>query len=75
MLTTLRLRIFDRAEDIGSMLKAGVNVCQGKRVREVLGPLVAEFVRNFGREDTTPIQRGSSASRLGRVQAVKFSRH
>ena len=71
----LRLRTIHRAENIGSVFKAGVNVYQRQRVNEVLGPLVAEFVRNFGREDATPIQRGSNASRLGRVQAVKFIRH
>jgi hypothetical protein len=63
VLTTLRLRIFHRAENIGSVLKAGVNVFQRQRVNDVLGPLFAEFVRNFGREDATPIQRGSNASR------------
>ena len=34
-----------------------------------------EFVRNFSREGSTPIQRGSNASLLGRVQAVKLIRH
>ncbi len=50
------------AEDIGSAL-------------EVFGPLVTKFVRNFGREGTTPIQRGSNASLLGRVQVVEPIRH
>src|SRR6516164_5991908 len=68
-------RALHRAEDIGSALQGGVNVCQRQLVKEVLGPLVAEFVRNFGREDATPIQRGSNASLLGRVQAVKLIRH
>ena len=44
-------------------------------VNEVFGPLVTKFVRNFGREGATPIQRGSNASLLGRVQAVEPSRH
>src|SRR6516164_4262254 len=68
-------RALHRAEDIGSALQGGVNVCQRQLVKEVLGPLVTEFIRNFGREDATPIQRGSNASLLGRVQAVKLIRH
>jgi hypothetical protein len=52
-----------------------VNVCQRQPVDEVFGPLVTKFVRNFGREGATPIQRGSNASLLGRVQAVKLMRH
>jgi hypothetical protein len=70
-----RLRALHRAEDIGSALKRGVNVCQRHLVNEVLGPLVTEFVRNFGREGATPIQHGPNASLLGRVQAVKLIRH
>src|SRR6516162_4267278 len=68
-------RALHRAEDIGSALKGGVNVCQRQLVNEVLGPLVAEFVCNFGREGATPIQHGSNASLLGRVQAVELIRH
>src|SRR6516165_7036581 len=68
-------RALHRAEDIGSALKGGVNVCQRQLVKEVLGPLVTEFVCNFGREGATPIQRGCNASLLGRVQAVKLIRH
>src|SRR5262245_22226212 len=41
--------------DPGSVLKGGVNVCQRQLVNEVLGPLVTEFVPNFGREGATPI--------------------
>jgi hypothetical protein len=52
-----------------------VNVCQRQPVNEVFGPLVTKFVRNFGREGATPIQRGSNASLLGRVRAVKLMRH
>jgi len=63
------------AEDIGSALKASVDVCQRQLVNEVFGPLVTKFVSNFGREDATPIQRGSNASLLGRVQGVKLIRH
>src|SRR5215470_19179134 len=70
-LTALRLRALHRAEDISSALKGGVNVCQRQLVNEVFGPLGTEFVRNFGREGATPIQRGSNASLLRRVQAVK----
>src|SRR5262249_20775442 len=66
-LTALRLRALHRAEDIGSALKGGVDVCQRQLVNEVLGPLVTEFVRNFGREGATPIQRGSNAILLRRV--------
>ena len=71
----LRPRSLYRAKNIGSALKAGVDVCQRQLVNEVFGPLVTKFVSNFGREDATPIQRGSNASLLGRVQAVKFIRH
>src|SRR5262249_23285555 len=62
-------------EDIGNALKGGVNVCQRQLANEVLGPLVTESVRNFGREDATPYQRGSNASLLGRVQTVKLIKH
>src|SRR5262245_41146636 len=63
------------AEHIGSALKRGVNVCQRQTVNEVFGPLVTKFVRNFGREGATPIQRGSNGRLIGRIQAVKFIRH
>src|SRR5262249_54014856 len=66
-LTALRLRALHRAEDIGSALKGGVNVRQRQVVKEVLGPLVTEFVRNFGREGATSIQRGSNDSPPRRV--------
>src|SRR5262245_55994958 len=73
-------RVVDRpstflVNDPGSALKGGVNVCQRQLVNEVLRPLVTEFVRNFDREDATPIQRGSNASLLGRVQAIKLISH
>src|SRR5215813_12478717 len=42
-LTAPRLRTLQRAEDIGSALKGGVNVCQRQLVNEVLGPLVTQF--------------------------------
>ena len=74
-LTAPRLRTLHRAEDIGNVLKGGVNVCQQQLVNELLGPLVTEFVRNFGREDATSYQRGSNGGLLGRIQAVKFIRH
>jgi len=74
-LTGPRLRALHPAEDIGSALKASVNVCQRQLVNEVFGPLVTKFVRNFGREGATPIQRGSNASLLGRVQIVEPIRH
>src|SRR5262249_60471967 len=74
-LTAPRLRALRRAEDIGSAVKGSVNVCQRPLVNEVLGPFVTEFVRNFGREGATPIQRGSNASLLGRFQAVKLIGH
>ena len=67
--------LFYPAEDIGSALKGGVNVHQRQLVNEVLGPLVTEFVPNFGREGASRIQRGSNASLLGRVQTVKLVRH
>jgi hypothetical protein len=59
-LTAPRLRTLHRAEDIGSALKGGVNVCQ-RQLNEVRGFLVTEFVRNFRREDATPYQRSSNA--------------
>src|SRR5215510_10310931 len=68
-------RSLHRAEDISSALKASVKVYKRQLVNEMLGPLVPEFVRNFGREGATRIQRGPNASLLGRVQAVKFIRH
>src|SRR6516165_3638924 len=74
-LTVPRLRTLHRAEDIGSALKGGVNVCQRQLVNEVLGPLVTEFVPKFDREGATPIQRGSNAGLLHRVQAIKLIRH
>src|SRR5262245_28378137 len=70
----LRPRTLHRTENVSSVLKRGVNVCQ-QFVNEVLALLVTELVRNFGCEDATPIQRDSNASLLGRVQAVKFIRH
>jgi len=50
------------SEDIGSVLKGVVKVRQRQLVNEVLGPFVTEFVRNFGREGATPIQRAFNAS-------------
>src|SRR5262249_7346799 len=74
-LTAPRLRTLHRAEDIGNVLKGGVNVCQRQLVNEVLGPLGTELIRNFGREDATPYQHRFNASLLGRVQAIKLIRH
>jgi hypothetical protein len=54
-LRMLRLRTIYRAENIGNVLKRVVNVCQREFVNEVLGPLVTEFVCNFGRENARPI--------------------
>src|SRR5215471_16806069 len=54
-LRMLRLRTIYRAENIGNVLKRVVNVCQREFVK-VLGPLVTEFVCNFGRENARPIQ-------------------
>ena len=55
-LRMVRLRTIYRAENIGDVLKRVVNVCQREFVNEVLGLLVTEFVRNFGRENARPIQ-------------------
>jgi len=55
-LRMLRLRTIYRAENIGNVLKRVVNVCQQEFVNEVLGPLVTEFICNFGRENARPIQ-------------------
>ena len=52
------------SEDIGSVLKGVVKVCQRQLVNEVLGPLVTEFVRNFGREGATPVQRARTVRNL-----------
>jgi len=71
-LTATRLRTFHRVEGIGSALNGSVNVCHRQLINNVLGPLVAEFVRNFGCEGATPIQRDSNASPLGRVQRTRF---
>jgi len=74
-LTAPHLRTLHRAEDIGSALKRGVNVCHLQLVTEVLGPLVTQLVRNFSCEGATPIQRGSNASLLGHVQVIKVIKH
>src|SRR5262245_3126562 len=74
-LTALRLRALHRAEDIGSALKGGVNVCQRQLVNEVIVHLVTEFVPNFRRESATAIQCGLNVSRPGRALAVKLIRH
>jgi hypothetical protein len=74
-LTVLRLRTRHGAENIGSVLKGGVNVVQRPLVNEVLGALLTEFVRNFGREGATSIQHSSNANLLGRVEVVKLTRH
>src|SRR5262249_40106648 len=66
-LTAPRLRALHCAEHIGSAFKGGVNVCQRQLVNEVLGPLVTEFVPNFGRECATPIQPGFHSGLLGRI--------
>jgi hypothetical protein len=71
----LRLRTRPPAENINSALKRGVNLCQRRFLNEVLGFLVTEFVRNFGGEGATPIQRSSNASLVGHVERVKFIRH
>jgi hypothetical protein len=55
LLTIPRPRALHRAEDIGSALKGGVNVCQRQLVKEVLGPLAIEFAHNLGREGAPPI--------------------
>jgi hypothetical protein len=55
------------SDDIGSVLKGGVEICQRQLVNEVLGPLVTEFAGNLGRQCPTPIQRSSNASLLGCV--------
>ena len=52
-----------------------MNVCQRYLVNEVFRPPITEFVRNFSREDATPIQRSSNASLLVRIWAVKLIRH
>ena len=54
----------------GSRESPPATTCQ-----RMLGPLVTEFVRNFGREGATPIQRAFNASFLARVQALKLIRH
>jgi hypothetical protein len=58
VLMALRLRTLHCAKNIGSALKAGVDICQRQRVNKVLGFLVTEFVCDFGGKDATPIQLG-----------------
>jgi hypothetical protein len=71
-----RPRTLHRAEEIGSALKGCANVCQRQIVNEVLGRLTTEFVRNFGCEGATPIQRKSNGSFFSRVKAaIKLIRH
>jgi hypothetical protein len=77
-LTVPRLRALHPAEDIGSALKAGVNVCQRQLVNEVFGPLVTKFVRNFGREGATlfsaaPMPAFSVASRPSNSSDIRRS--
>jgi hypothetical protein len=75
-LRPLRLRTIHRAENIASALKRGVNVCQRQFVNEVLGPLVTEFIRNFGGEDATPIQHAfPTAAFLITSRLVKLVSH
>jgi hypothetical protein len=69
VLTVLRLRTLHGAENIGSALKRGVNVCQRHFVNEVLGPSVTEFIRNFGGEDATPIQHAFPTAARGRARS------
>jgi hypothetical protein len=72
----LRLRTFHRAENIASALKRGVNVCQRQFVNEVIGPLVTEFIRNFGGEDATPIQHAFPTAAFSITsRPVKLVRH
>src|SRR3954452_7215240 len=70
VLAALCLRILQRAEDISSALKGGVNVCQEPSFNEVLGFFITEFVRDFGSEDATPVQLGFHRGLL--MQAVKL---
>jgi hypothetical protein len=72
----LRLRTIHRAENIASALKRGVNVCQRQFVNEVIGPLVTEFIRNFGGEDATPIQHAFPTAAFSITsRPVKLVRH
>ena len=71
----LRLRTIYRAENIGNVLKRVVNVCQREFVNEVIGPLVTEFVCNFGREDARPSQHAFYGDLLDPMWAVNLVRH
>ena len=62
------------SDDIGSMLKGGVEVWQRQLVNEGPCLLLRSSALNLGREVATPIQRGFNASPLGRVQALKLMR-
>jgi hypothetical protein len=76
VLSLLHLRTIHRAEDIGSALKRGVNVCQQQFVNEVLGPFVTELIRNFGGEDATPIQHAfPTAAFWITSRLIKLVRH
>src|SRR5262245_65068674 len=63
----LRPRTLHGTENISSVLKRGVNVCQRQLVNEVLALLVTEFVRNFGSEDATPNQRAFDRGLLDHI--------
>jgi hypothetical protein len=71
----LRLRTIYRAENIGNVLKRVVNVCQRQRVNEVLGPLVTEFICNFGRKNVRSIQHVFHGGLLDPMSAAKIVRH
>jgi len=71
---TIAAKFIELLEEVG-LPEGVVNFCQRRLVNEVLGPLITELVPNFGREGATPIQRGSSAGLLGRVQVIKLIGH
>src|SRR5262249_23024597 len=73
-LRLLHLRTIHRAENIGSALKRGVNVCQRQFINEVLGPLVTELIRNFSGEDATPIQHAFPTAAFS-IKLGKLVRH
>src|SRR5262249_34073826 len=71
----LRLRTIYRAENIGNVPNRVVNVCQREFVNEVPGPLVTEFVCNFGLEDARPMQHAFHGGLLDPMWAVNLLRH
>jgi hypothetical protein len=55
------------SEDIGSVLKGGVKVCQRPLVNEVLGPFPVDFDFNLACKHATPTQCGFHSRLLDHI--------